>query len=405
MVDADVSICIPAWQAEEFIARTLACARQQTHAAIRILVSVDLCDDATAAICRKHARQDQRIEVVVQKERLGWSENANSLLDRVSTEFYFLYFHDDIIEPTYTAQLVEVLRERPDATSAHCDLKEFGKQQTIRPGYAYEGSDTQRLLNFLVGPIKGTTLRSLTRSDVLNRGLRFPNIAENGFWRCHPFHMHLLAAGPALHVPQVLYRRWQRDGSMTRTWGVKSVEALIDGQRESGRICLDIIEDAHASPVEKEILRFSLYIMMMTWTRRSEIGLDTPELVEPSAVSPAFADIRLPETLSTLNLESRDWVFQAYGELLFLEGQHARRRGDKQAATSKLAAAVALHPSLTSAREALALLSPHAHHEELAMAHAAKLLGPSWVRLQNHAGRCSVPNRAIAGRLSEGTTP
>ena len=394
MPDRDVSICIPAWQAEKFIERTLRCARQQTYAAIRILISVDQCDDGTEAICREHAQRDYRIEIVAQKERLGWSENANSLLDRVSTEFYFLYFHDDIIEPTYTERLIRALRERPDAKSAHCDLKEFGNLQAIKPGNAYEGSDTRRLIDFLVGPVKGTTLRSLTRSELLSRGLRFPNIAGNGFWRCHPFHMQLLAAGPALHVPEVLYHRWQRDGSLTKKWGVQSVESLIDGQRASGRLMLHMIENADASPVEKKLMRFCLYILMMIWTRRNEIKLKEEKLMDPRVVSPAFADMRLPDTLDTLAPELQDWVLRAYGELLFLEGQHARQQGDKEAATTKLAAAVTLHPTLAPARASLAQLLPHENDVELAIARCAKLLGPARAGPSDRTQRCSAPTRA-----------
>ena len=52
----DVTICIPAWQAADFIERTLRCARSQTYEDIHILVSVDQCEDATVEICNR-ARQ------------------------------------------------------------------------------------------------------------------------------------------------------------------------------------------------------------------------------------------------------------------------------------------------------------------------------------------------------------
>ena len=46
-----VTVCIPTWQGQDFIGRALDCARHQTLMDIRILVSVDRCDDDTAAIC------------------------------------------------------------------------------------------------------------------------------------------------------------------------------------------------------------------------------------------------------------------------------------------------------------------------------------------------------------------
>jgi len=174
MPKADVTICIPTWQAEPFIERTLACARAQTYDRIRILVSVDRCDDATEAICRNQAAQDSRIDVRVQEERLGWSRNAHFLLDQVDTEFCFLYFHDDIIEPTYTERLLAALVDSPDAKSAHCDLERFGTQRAIDPGCTYEGTAAERLVRLLVGPVKGALLRSMLRSELLAKPSDFP---------------------------------------------------------------------------------------------------------------------------------------------------------------------------------------------------------------------------------------
>jgi len=319
----DVTLCIPAWQAESFIARTLHCARAQTHADVRILISIDRGDDATEAICREQAAQDARIEVVAQRDRLGWSENANYLLDRVDTEFHFLYFHDDIIEPDYTRRLRAALIEHPQAKSAHCDLERFGHRQGIDPGNDYRGSDWRRLLEFMVGPVKGTPLRSLTRSELIAQGLRFPAIGEGGFWRCHPFLFQLLGAGPAVRVPQVLYRRWFRDGSMTTTWDAGSVSPLLEGQRASAALCLQILDRVEASDEERQLLRFGLYVFIMTWTRRHELRLGGDRLLDPVEVSPAFADVHAPATLAASAADVHGWLSKGYDELLALE--HAFR--------------------------------------------------------------------------------
>ena len=106
-----MTVCIPAYQAAEFIERTLGCASAQTYAKQRILVSVDVSTDPTAEICRKRARDDPRIEVIAQPKRLGWAGNVNFLLDSVRSEFAFLYFHDDLIEPEYSARLIAAVKK------------------------------------------------------------------------------------------------------------------------------------------------------------------------------------------------------------------------------------------------------------------------------------------------------
>ena len=119
----DVTLCIPAWQAATFIERTLRCARAQSYPAIRIAVSVDRGDDDTEAICRRHAAEDPRIDVVAQPVRLGWADNCNALLDGVQTPLFCLYFHDDVLHPGYidtlrSALLAALVRSPPIATSA-----------------------------------------------------------------------------------------------------------------------------------------------------------------------------------------------------------------------------------------------------------------------------------------------
>lgn len=124
MAPARVNVCIPAYEAEEFIDRTLRCARAQTFEDIRILVSIDVSADDTEGVCRTHAAEDERVEVLAQPRRLGWAGNVNFLLERAGGEFAFLYFHDDLIEPHLlraprgSARRAPRRGQRPTATSA-----------------------------------------------------------------------------------------------------------------------------------------------------------------------------------------------------------------------------------------------------------------------------------------------
>jgi glycosyltransferase involved in cell wall biosynthesis len=346
MPKPDVTICIPTWQAEPFIERTLNCARAQTHDKIRILVSVDRCDDGTEAVCRKHAAQDSRIDVRVQPERLGWSGNSNFLLDQVDTEFYFLYFHDDIIEPTYAERLRQVLIDHPEVQSVNCDLAHFGDREGIIVGGNYEGQPAQRLIRLLVGPERGALLRSLCRSGLLAKGLRFPLIAGDGFWRLQPFLMGLVAAGPARRVPEVLYRRWVREGSLTKTWDPDGQDALADGQQQSAALCLGTIQNLNLSQAEYELVKFCLFISMMTRTRRYEHRLKVGQLVKPEFISEAFRTARLPKDSSVLEPQTLNWVLNAYAALLSLEGKHATQQGNHELALASFAAALSLNPGL-----------------------------------------------------------
>ena len=296
----------------------------QTHARIRIVVSVDLCDDDTAERCFRHAAEDPRIDVVAQPRRLGWADNTNATLDRVDTEFFSLYFHDDILYPGYVDRLLAALKAVPDATAAYCDLRTFGTRESVIEGSPYAGPATRRLLKVL-GPQRGAPLRALTRSNLLERGLRFPDLPGQGFWRWYPYLVKIAAAGPLLHVPEVHYERWLRPEGLTATWQKVSRETLVAGQRASLALCLEEFRRAAADPTELSLLRYALYLFTMRWTRQAELAGEPMAPVAADELAPEFADITAPDG-ETLDPEVRGWLAAAESELQDVEKKLAKAR-------------------------------------------------------------------------------
>jgi hypothetical protein len=343
---AEVSVCIPAWRAADFIDRTLHCAREQTHDALRIVVSIDLSDDGTEEVCNAHARADRRIEVHTQRERLGWAKNVNFLLDRVDTEFAFLYFHDDIIEPTYTEQLVGSLRERPDAASAHCDMGHFGGSDWVNPGRQYEGTAAERVVTFLAAPDRGSLLRSMLRRTVLDDGLRMPTGSNAGVWANEPFLIKLVAGGPALRVPETLYRRWdERDGGLTDSWRSLGFDEVVDGHRVNAQYALGVIDSMRPSPDERAVLMFALFVNMMGRVRDAERVYDAATVSPPERLLPVFAGMTVPPALHTLPAPLQTWVDKAYDRLLRETGARALHVGDHTQAVAAFDAFIGRHPT------------------------------------------------------------
>jgi hypothetical protein len=313
----EVSVCIPAWQAGAFIDRTLQCAREQTHEELRIIVSIDLCDDDTESVCKAHARADDRVEVHAQRARLGWARNVNFLLDRVETEFAFLYFHDDIIERSFTERLVGSLLEHPTAASAHCDMSHFGGSDKVNPGREYDGTTVERIMTFLVAPDRGSLLRSMMRATVLDDGLRMPTASNAGVWANEPFMMKLVAAGPARCVPEALYRRWdQRAGGLTDGWLALGVDEIVHGHRVNTESALEVIEGVDASREERDVLRFALFVYVMTRVRTAERKYDAPMRLQPEELHRAFTAMTPPPALDALPEQLRTWTRAAYERLL-----------------------------------------------------------------------------------------
>jgi hypothetical protein len=329
----DVTLCIPAWQAAEFIDRTLRCARDQTHGALRILVSVDRSEDATEDICRRHARADGRVEVHAHRERLGWARNANFLLDRADTEFAGIYFHDDVIEPTYVERLVAALHGRPDAASAHCDVAHFGGGERPAAGHAYEGPAWQRLLTHLVAEQKGALERSMLRTDLAGEQVRVSTGPISGAFAQHPFMMRMVAAGPALRVPEMLYRRWaSRRGGLTDGWLSLPFEEIVEGHRTTAEDGVRIIDALDPSPEERESLLFGLFVFVTGRLRRAEIRHDAPSLYPADRLVPEFAGMSMPAAVDRLPEPLRTWCEKAYEGVLWQTGRRGLGVGDHEQA-------------------------------------------------------------------------
>jgi len=326
-VSATVTICIPTYRSEDFIARTVECARSQTYPDLRILISVDPAGDGTEQACHRVAREDARVEVVVQPERLGWSGNANAVLALVKSEYFFLYFHDDIIEPTYVETLLAALQQRPEAASVHCDLVEFGLVETTRPANAYEGTTLRRLVEFMMTQ-GGTTLRSLVRKSKVGETLRFPRLHGDSHWTAYVFHLTLLAAGPALAVHQPLYRRWQREGSLTRSekWLADDLEEVVRILKDGADRCLALLDEHLFDPAELRTARYCLRLFLMTFLCRQQLRLGDLRPVDSGELSPLLEAGGVADLPEVLDAEAKAWVTDAERKLAGFQDTIDRER-------------------------------------------------------------------------------
>jgi glycosyltransferase involved in cell wall biosynthesis len=300
MTDGVVTVCIPAYQAEGFIDRTLRCARTQTYERQRIVVAIDRSEDGTEEICRAHAAEDDRVGVLVHREQQGWYRNVNSLLDRAGTEYHFVYFHDDVIEPTYCAELVGALGERAGATSSHCDVVlDRPAGESLRRGCDYEGSAVERLLNHFVNPDRGALLRSMVRTSSAAGGLR---MSSHGV----QYEMALVAAGPAVHVAKPLYRRIdQRVGGLTESFRQRPFTHFVVGVEGIANLARDLVDELQPEDWERELLEYGLAIYITSRLRFLEGFHQAPgitpleDVLGPTAsLSPPGSLDRIPPSLA-----------------------------------------------------------------------------------------------------------
>lgn len=237
MMERGTTLCIPAWNATAFLAETLAACAAQDVPNLRILVSVDGADGATAAVCEPFLA-DPRFACVVQERRLGWVGNTNALISAVATEHFAIMPHDDLPARGWLAALHETLAAHPAAICAYADLEGFGTQEITFAQPEIIGGPIARRLETLLQHYACVPYRGLfrlpdpARRPLLPAGLP-GDIAADTAWL-----MELACQGELRRVPQVLVRKRYRPDNTHGSWwdlppeqGVATTAALIGTMR------------------------------------------------------------------------------------------------------------------------------------------------------------------------------
>jgi len=103
-----VSVCVPTYNGELFLAQTLESIAAQTFGDFEVLIVDDTSTDATLDIATAYAATDPRVRVVRNSERAGSSaRNANQCLRHARGEWIKFLFQDDLMAPTCLARMVE----------------------------------------------------------------------------------------------------------------------------------------------------------------------------------------------------------------------------------------------------------------------------------------------------------
>ena len=104
-----ISICIPSYNNEEFIASTLESVLRQTYSNFEVLITDDCSTDGTISVISKFS--DPRIRLVKNERNLGIGGNWQKALSAATGEYVKLLCGDDILYPDCLRRQVEALED------------------------------------------------------------------------------------------------------------------------------------------------------------------------------------------------------------------------------------------------------------------------------------------------------
>jgi glycosyltransferase involved in cell wall biosynthesis len=115
-----ISICIPTYNGEAYLAEALECVSAQTFDDFDVVIVDDCSTDGTVAIAERYVATEPRARLVRNAVRAGSSgRNANRCIDESSGEWIKFLFQDDLMTPDCLEKMLAAADQRPLVMSAH----------------------------------------------------------------------------------------------------------------------------------------------------------------------------------------------------------------------------------------------------------------------------------------------
>lgn len=167
-MNALVSIIVPVYQAEAYIARCIQSVLAQVYADYELILIDDGCTDASGRICDEWAARDSRI-CVIHQENQGAAAARNAGLDRAQGQYIMFCDADDMVSPMWIKRLVELVVDNRliQPVGAPCYAQhELGQYRELAIAAQVEyGRDTYYALNR--SGLAGYLWNALYRLDII----------------------------------------------------------------------------------------------------------------------------------------------------------------------------------------------------------------------------------------------
>jgi glycosyltransferase involved in cell wall biosynthesis len=112
-VNPRVSVCVPVYNGEKYLAETLESICAQSLRDVEIVISDNASTDGTPAIIRAFAERDPRIAAVRNRENVGYCRNIAGAVARASSDIVAIFHADDVYHPDIAARELELLDADP----------------------------------------------------------------------------------------------------------------------------------------------------------------------------------------------------------------------------------------------------------------------------------------------------
>jgi glycosyltransferase involved in cell wall biosynthesis len=225
-----VAIVTPVYNGAQFLAETMDAVQAQTYPNLIHIVHDNASTDETPAIIARYAKARVPVLVARNERLLPLNENWNAAVARVPKEakYFRILCADDLIAPTFTSRVAELMEANPTIIIAGCDMNHFGTPSIESHWDDDRGvySGQEALGRFFLGTGLIIAIQSLIRRDALDLRKTFfeTTLLHSDTEMC----LDLLRHGDWGFVHETLATTRDQCDSVTRTVSIPARLATVD---------------------------------------------------------------------------------------------------------------------------------------------------------------------------------
>lgn len=169
-----ISVIVPVYNAEAYLASSLAALSGQTYRNLEIILVDDASTDRSAAICAEYAARDARMILLRKTENQGQGAARNDAMRIASGSMIGFCDSDDIPDPDMFARLAALLTGS-NAEIAVCALRTVENRSRRSAAVRVLGPEEATLLFLTDESFGAFSCNKLFRAEALKRGGEYPH--------------------------------------------------------------------------------------------------------------------------------------------------------------------------------------------------------------------------------------
>lgn len=205
-----VTIGIPVYNEEKFVAETVMSALNQTYKNIKIIISDNCSTDQTFEILQELVSGLEHVTLISQEKNISASPNFSFVRNKANTEYFCWLGGHDLMQPTFIEKAINIFLNNEDVSLVY-PMAEMIDEMGLPMNIAADSDIDTTQLNNIDGPLKVvknlhfcTAIHGLFKSDILKSYTIKTIIGAD-----QPILFHAAVHGKLYPLTEILYLRRQ----------------------------------------------------------------------------------------------------------------------------------------------------------------------------------------------------